>query len=688
MPGVLTRFRRAIIRSVCIAKPQSLWKRYALGLFLVCLTISVAHYASFVAIGNSDRKAEASQISNRQVKLSQRILFLTRESAHTGSAETESRLQSAVHLFEASHAWLVDRADLSPELRHLYFQHETFPLDHFSRQFVDVARQAIDADGQAKLDLQDQMVSLGQTDLLAALRQAAALHETRADEQIKKLQRLETIALAVAFFVLMMEALFIFLPAQVSVSRTIRRLERRSRQLAKSHDALRQRNTDLVAARNNLAHAANHDALTGLLNRRALHDCLSVIGEEATGEVDVSVLKVDLDRFKAVNDSLGHKAGDDVLTEVARLLLTEVRSDDLVARIGGDEFAIVVKGPKSVEALENLGDRIVRAIGQPMDIRGTRCQIGASVGFTMATSEDATPDQLLIEADLALYQAKRNGRGQVFAFSERLRTDFENRRVLFAQIDTALSQDQFEPHFQPQICCETGQLYGCEVLARWRHPERGIVSPATFIAAAEEAGLIRHIDLIMVEKGLDALEDLRARGYAVPSISVNAAPATLRDPDLPDRLLQEVLVRGLSPSDLTVEILENTLVCAHDDTVIRTVEQLTGIGFSVVLDDFGTGYASMSNLSHLKIDGIKLDQSLVQPIPDARAEAIVHALVTLSRSLNMRVVAEGVETPTHFSRMTDLGCDVLQGFIIGHPMDVEGFAAWYEDYTCPQERSA
>lgn len=677
-----------MIRSVCAAKPQTLWKRYALGLFLVCLTISVAHYASFVAIGNSDEKAEASQVSNRQIMLSQRILFLIRETARTEAPEVEARLRSALHLFEASHIWLTERTDLTPELRHLYFEDDTFPLDHFSRRFVDTARFALQADGQTRINLQNQLVTLGQQDLLAALDRAARLHEARADAQIHNLHRLETIAVAAALLVLMVEALFIFLPAQVSVTRAIRRLERRSKQLASSYDALRKRNADLLAARNNLAHAANHDALTGLLNRRALHDCLSGIGDGSGGEVDVSVLKVDLDRFKAINDSLGHEAGDAVLKEVARLMLAETRSDDLVARIGGDEFVIVVKGPKSVAALETLGDRIVQAIGQPMDIQGTRCQIGASVGFTIATSEDATPDQLLIEADLALYQAKRNGRGQVFAFSERLRAEFENRRVLFAQIDTALSQDQFEPHLQPQICCETGDVYGCEVLARWRHPERGIVPPATFIAAAEEAGLIRHIDLIMVEKGLDALEDLRARGYAIPCISVNAAPATLRDPTLPDRLLQEVLARGLSPRDLTVEILENTLVRAHDDTVIRTVEQLTDIGFSVVLDDFGTGYASMSNLSHLRIDGIKLDQSLVHPIPDARAEAIVKALVKLSRSLNMRVVAEGVETPTHFSRMTDLGCDVLQGFIIGHPMDVDAFAAWYEDYTCPQERSA
>ncbi|WP_458322543.1 putative bifunctional diguanylate cyclase/phosphodiesterase [Roseobacter sp. A03A-229] len=688
MFGIIRKLKRRVIRLVCITRPQSLWKRYALGLAIVCMTISAAHYFSIVAIDGADAEADASQISTRQVMLSQRILFLMRESERSSSSEIDARLVSAIRLFEVSHEWLVSRTDLSPDLQHLYFDDEEFPLDYFSRRFVETARYTIEATGQVKANMQNQLVTLGQRDLLIALSTAARLHEVRADAQNRWLHRLETLALTAAVMVLMMEALFIFLPAQVSVTRTIKRLERRSKQLASSYDALRQRNTDLLAARNNLAHAANHDALTGLLNRRALYDYLSGLEDGSGAEVSVSVMKLDLDRFKAINDSLGHKAGDDVLVEVARLLLTHARADDLVARIGGDEFVIVVKSPRSVEDLEQLGHRLVEAISQPMMIEETTCEIGTSVGFTMATSANATPDQLLIEADLALYKAKRNGRGQVFAYSGDLRAEFEKRRVLFAQIDTALTEDQFEPHFQPQVCANSDTLYGCEVLARWRHPERGIIPPATFIAAAEEAGLIRQIDLMMVEKGLDALEELRSRGYVIPSISVNASPATLRDPNLPDRLLQEVLARGMSPGDLTVEILENTLIQSEDDHAIRSVEQLTKAGFSVVLDDFGTGYASMSNLSRLQIDGIKLDRSLVAPMPNDRAESIVAALVALSRSLDMRIVAEGVETRAQIDRVKALGCDVIQGFLIGHPMDADGFARWYDGFVSPEERRA
>ena len=682
------KLTRGIIRHVCITKPQSLWKRYALGLCIVCITISGAHYASIVAIHESEGDAEASNISTRQVMLSQRILFLMRETERNPSAETEARLLSAIKLFEASNEWLTERADLSPELRELYFDNEEFPLDYFSRRFVATARYTTEASGEVKANMQNQLVALGQQNLLSALNRAANLHEAQSVAQTRWLHRLETIALATALLILMMEALFIFLPAQISVTRTIRRLERRGKQLHASFEALRQRNMELLAARNNLTHAANHDALTGLLNRRALYDYLSGIETSSGGDVAVSVMKIDLDRFKAVNDSLGHKAGDDVLVEVARLLLTQARAEDLVARIGGDEFVIVLKSPKSVDDLEQLGLRLVDSISQPMVIENAPCEIGASVGFTIATSSAATPDQLLIEADLALYKAKRSGRGQVFAYSGDLRAEIDNRQALFNQITHALAADQFEPHFQPQICTVSGRVYGCEVLARWRHPDRGIIPPATFIAAAEEAGLIRQIDLMMVEKGLDTLEAFRSRGISVPAISVNASPATLRDPHLPDRLLQEVLARGMSPGDLTVEVLENTLIESDDDDAIQTVENLTRAGFSVVLDDFGTGYASMSNLSRLRIDGIKLDRSIVVPVPNIRAESIISALVTLSRKLNMRVVAEGVENDALFARVRELGCDVVQGFAIGHPMNAEDFAIWYERFTERQSRSA
>ncbi|MBW4708007.1 EAL domain-containing protein [Roseobacter sp. YSTF-M11] len=688
--GVFSKIIRKFQRHVCITDPQSLWKRYAVGFALVVVTIGAAHYASIRAISASEMDAKASHISTQQIMLSQRILFLMRESDRNPSLETEARLASAIRLFESSHEWLTTRQQLSPALNQLYFENDEFPLDYFSRRFVKTARFAMEAQGQVRANMENQLVALGQQNLLSALNTASRLHEQRSRAQTRWLQRLEAIALGAALIVLFLEAAVIFIPAQISVSRAIRRLKRRSNQLTASYETLKNRNEELVAARKNLTHAANHDALTGLLNRRALYDFLT--NQKPTpesGDVALSVLKIDLDRFKSVNDTLGHKVGDDVLIAVANILLSQARSDDLVSRIGGDEFVIVVKAPRSMDALESLGTRIVDAISKPMKIDGATCRIGASVGFTMATSSVATPDQLLIEADLALYEAKRAGRGQVFSYSGDLRTEIDTREALFAEITHALAEDQFVPHLQPQIFTGSGKIYGCEILARWNHPTRGIIAPGTFLAAAEEAGMIRQIDLIMVEKGLDLLEQFRARGMEVPSISINASPDTLRDPNLPDRLLQEVLARGLSPQDLTVEVLESTLIESEDDEAIQTIENLTGSGFAVVLDDFGTGYASMSNLSRLRFDGLKLDRSLVEPVPNARAESIIGAVVALSRNLGMRVVAEGVENDAHYERVKALGCDVVQGYRLGYPMPAEAFADWYDTFMkSTQKRQA
>jgi diguanylate cyclase (GGDEF)-like protein len=533
--------------------------------------------------------------------------------------------------------------------------------------------------------LQAVLSQWGTQDLVASLAAAAHLFRKESEARIARLQAIQKSTMLAALTVLLIEALLIFLPAQVSVNVAIRRLEYSKRLLRQSLAKLHERNRDLVAARQSLTHAANHDALTGLLNRRAIYEHMSgVSNTRCGGDIPRCVMKIDLDHFKAINDSLGHKAGDEVLRRVAAIIEAETRAGDAVGRIGGDEFVVMVDNPPSGAALQATARRIIDRISHPLRIDGLECRVGASVGYTLATSHSATPDQLLIEADLALYEAKRAGRSQARAYSSEMLAEIEGRRLLFKEITRALSEDQFIPFLQPQVFTETGEIYGCEVLARWHHPERGMVPPGTFIAAAEEAGLVEQIDRIIISKGLDALERLLAAGIDLPSISVNASPPTLRDPHLADRLLQEVAARHLSPGRLTIEVLESTLIENDDDVALRTIKALSEAGFKVVLDDFGTGYASMSTLSLLHLDGIKLDQSLVKPVPEPRADSIIAALVALSRSLDMNVVAEGVETPAHFDAVFRLGCDVMQGYGIGKPMDVDDFIAWHANYSGAQ----
>ncbi|MFK7745425.1 MAG: putative bifunctional diguanylate cyclase/phosphodiesterase [Roseobacter sp.] len=668
-------------RRYCISNPKALWKRYVLGFAFIFVTISFSHWASLETITAAKDDAQVVSVSNRQRMLSQRILFLMSEMERNEDPLVTKRLEAALNLFESSHDWLISRPDLPPRLHALYFEKQPISLDAFSRRFVQMVGIASYAEGPQKEELQKVLAQWGKEDLIASLATAADLFRQDSEKRIANLQYIQQATLIAALFVLLAEALLIFLPAQVSVNVAIRKQERRERQLRASLKVLKNRNAELVTARHSLLRAANHDALTGLHNRRAVYEHLTTDAIVVQGgDVTRCIMKIDLDLFKQVNDSLGHDAGDRVLEHVADILTQHSRRQDCIGRIGGDEFVVVLDNPTSMKQLQDFAQRIILQISDPMTVAGTQIKIGASIGFTIATTSNATPDQMLIEADLALYEAKRAGRGLAFAYSDALAADIETRRLLFNEITAGLNEDQFEPYLQPQVFTETGELYGCEVLARWRHPERGIIPPATFIAAAEEAGLIDRIDHIMIQKGLDVLEQLRADGVDIPGISINASPPTLRDPQLTERLRQAVQERLLSPVDLTVEVLESTLIENDDDVALRTIQSLSEAGFPVVLDDFGTGYASMSNLSRLHLNGIKLDQSLIKPIPDPRAESIIEALVTLSRNLNMRVVAEGVETPQHFQTARSLGCDVVQGYGISRPFAADTFHDWYDAY--------
>lgn len=663
-------------------RPRALWHRYVIGFIFIFVTISASHWASVKTIDAARDDAEVLSVSSRQRMLSQRILFLMSETENDNDPRVNQRLEAALNLFESSHNWLSQRPDLSPELRAVYFETGAVPLDAFSRRFIQMAGIASTAQGTQKEELSALLAEWGTQDLLVQLATAADLFRAESEARIARLQTIQQTTLVAALIVLLLEALLIFLPAQLSVNQAIDRLERRKRHLKKSLVALKKRNTELTDARENLAHAANHDALTRLSNRRAIYEYLNA-EKPFTQKADVArcVMKIDLDLFKQVNDTLGHDAGDRLLVHVAEILTKRSRKQDMVGRIGGDEFVILVDDPPSLDMIKTLANRITEAVAEPVTLGHAECRIGASIGYTLATSAEATADQILIEADLALYEAKRAGRGQAFAYSDALSEEIETRRQLFKEIGEALTQDQFEIYVQPQVYTKTGAIYGCEILARWRHPSRGIVPPATFIAAAEEARLVDRIDRMAWEKGLDFLEQTHADGIDLPAISINASPSTLRDVHLTDRLLQEVHARHLSPHHMTVEVLESTLIENDDDAALHTIENLSRAGFKVVLDDFGTGYASMSNLSRLKLDGIKLDQSLIKPVPDPRADSIISALVTLSRSLNMSVVAEGVETPAQFSCIADLGCDVVQGYMVAKPMPAEMFGPWYDAYN-------
>ncbi|WP_436399450.1 putative bifunctional diguanylate cyclase/phosphodiesterase [Roseobacter sp. S98] len=673
------RTRRALLK-FCISKPDHLWKRYAFAVLFVAGMLATVHVVSLKSTKMLASHAELVSEAADQRMLSQRILFYMNRYAETGSMSAQEGLVGAAIAFDQAQQQLSARTDLPPAVEKFYRETGAIPLDRLSERFSAMALYFPQSEGEERENIREQLNLWAKTELLDRLDMMVSLFKAGLAREMDRLQWIQEAAFVSAIVVLIAEALLIFLPAQVSVNRAFSRLERRRSQLLASYQKARARNDELKQAHKSLNYAATHDVLTGLANRRALNSYMSRVARGSDeGDVGICLLKIDLDFFKSVNDTLGHAAGDEVLVKVARLLRKHAQAEDFIARIGGDEFVIVVTSRAAPRFVETVADNIVKAISAPLVIKGKPCRIGASVGYTFASSSTATQDQLLIEADLALYRAKRGGRGRVCRYSDDMRTDIETRNILFDEIRRGFDQEEFRAYIQPQVCTSTGVLKGAEVLVRWQHPERGIIPPALFMAAADEAGLLNRIDMLMLEEGLDLLERVRAAGIDLPRISFNASPATLRDPHLPDRMLQAVRARHLSPENLVLEVLESTLIESGEDVAVTTVNRIADVGFGVYLDDFGTGYASISTLSHLRLSGLKLDRSLISPVPEDRAESIIGALVGLTGKLDMKIVAEGVESPAQLEAVRDLGCEVMQGFLIAEPMPEEAFVQWYHD---------
>ncbi len=432
-----------------------------------------------------------------------------------------------------------------------------------------------------------------------------------------------------------------------------------------------------------IARQAETDALTGLANRarlmRVLDGPRQLHVPGADGRV-LGVLHIDLDFFKDVNDRLGHAVGDAVLRHAAMEMRAGTSAQDLVARVGGDEFVVVTRTDTGGRHIARLANDLVARISRPVRIGKIEARIGASIGTAMASSVDRTADRLIGNADIALYDVKRNGRGGVCAFSDDMRRRTEARRQLLSDLKTAVEHGAFEAFFQPFVALDTGQFSGFEMLARWPHPTRGVLDPEAFLDIAVEAGVADQIDCIVRSKGLAALRKLRADGWDAPKMSFNASARTLCDPDLVGDLMWDVLSKGLSAADLVIEIREAHLIDDEDGIAARNIAGLAGAGFAVELDDFGTGHAEISNLARLSISGIKLDRSLVAALPNVRAVAILRAILSLADDLNLTVAAKGVENSAQFAQLRGLGCHTAQGFGISQPLPLDGLETFMRGY--------
>ena len=407
------------------------------------------------------------------------------------------------------------------------------------------------------------------------------------------------------------------------------------------------------------------DPLTGLPNRTRFHTRLG----EARSRLErnregFAVLAVDLDRFKHVNDTLGHPIGDALLQKVAERLQSAVRPTDTVARLGGDEFAVIQGNVSDVIGAEVLAKRIVDLLGRAYIVEGHLINIGASVGVAIAPADGADPDILLKNADLALYRAKTDGRDTFRFFEPEMDARMQARRSLELDLRKALAMHEFELVYQPQMNLETDQLVGCEALIRWHHPIRGLVSPADFIPLAEEIGLIVPIGEWVIRTACSEA----ARWPEGLSVAVNLSPAQFKSKKLVQAVASALAASGLAPGRLELEITEGVLL-QENEANLATLHALRALGLRISMDDFGTGYSSLSYLRSFPFDKIKIDRSFISGgKANGDSMAIVRAIANLGASFGMTTVAEGVETPEQMNRIRHEGCTDVQGYFISRPI--------------------
>jgi diguanylate cyclase (GGDEF)-like protein len=439
---------------------------------------------------------------------------------------------------------------------------------------------------------------------------------------------------------------------------------------------------DVTEKRNSekkIAFLAHHDALTGLANRVQLREHIEKTVKSAEGGGEAAVLCLDLDNFKSVNDTLGHSVGDTLLCEVAKRLQALLRDQDLVSRTGGDEFAIVQSGTEpAMQTAAALAARIVETLGVPFEIGDHTVVIGASVGIAIAPDDGNHPDQLLKNADMALYRAKGAGRAQFHFFETEMDVKAQARRLLELDLRKAIGAAEFELFYQPIVNLAENRITGFEALIRWNHPTRGRVPPNDFIALAEETGLIVPIgDWVIRQACKDANlwpSDL--------NVAVNVSPVQFRNRNLAMTVTAAVASSGLLPSRLELEITETVLM--HDTReTMATLHQLQMLGVRISMDDFGTGYSSLSYLRSFPFDKIKIDQSFVRDLIDKPdAIGIIRAIASLGRSMGVTTTAEGVETQEQLDQMREEGCTEVQGYFYSRPVpasEIAGLLTGFRD---------
>ncbi|CAN7691084.1 putative bifunctional diguanylate cyclase/phosphodiesterase [Mesorhizobium sp. LjNodule214] len=651
------------------------------GYWLALLIIATMVMASFILLQQMMAAQQHNDallnIVSTQKALSQRIVFLA---GATGAASRDKQpalvaaLKQATAEFETNYDLLLDQTGADPmsparfdpkSIENVLFA-KPFHLDYFSVELIANGERLISS-FESKLAISGEgykgnaeRVNLDASVANATLSGYAALGQrisTYANERSGQLLDLHRTLFFATIGVIVLVALFIFRPMSNAILRKTR---------------------ELVDARNSMAFIAVHDGLTGLHNRTFLTDHFDTLIKGAHRRRErLAVIQLDLDRFKQINDTLGHAAGDYVLVVTAQRMRDSCRASDLCARLGGDEFVMILNGAGSTEDIHMLGMRILEQINEPIMFQGTTILPGASGGIAVYPVDADNAEDLLVHADLALYSAKKLGGGNFSFFSEELRRELDYRKQLEHDIRTAIADKAFEVYFQPQVSLTNGTISGIEALVRWKHAVRGMISPGEFIPVAEKCGFMPEIGRIVISKAINEAAEWDRAGIAFGRLAVNVSGTELREPDFDKFLFDTLEKAGLAPQKLSLEIVESVILDDEKTGIAAKLRQIRAAGVHLELDDFGTGYASLSHVNPNEIDRLKIDRRFVQNINENGDNSkIVRAITELARGLGISIVAEGAETEAELDSLMAIGCDQVQGYSIAFPMPQDKAREW------------
>lgn len=429
-------------------------------------------------------------------------------------------------------------------------------------------------------------------------------------------------------------------------------------------------------AEDQLRHKALHDALTGLPNRVYLMEQLEAPLAQArlSPQPSAAVLFLDFDRFKLINDSLGHAAGDEVLRCLAHRMKAALRPTDILARLGGDEFVIVLNPIDSPTAVTHLAAQLQEQLAQPMEIQGLELTLHASIGVVLVTGGYTHGEELLRDADIAMYAAKASGRACTVIFDTEMHAQTLQRIRIEADLRRAIDRNELCVHYQPILSLQSAQVHSFEALVRWRHPEHGLIPPGAFIPIAEETGLIQAIDIWVLRMACRQLAVWNSQGHETLTVSVNLSARNFRDSNLPQIIRQILEDEAVPPTRVQLEITESTVMVNIDHTG-QLLEELNAMGLRIAIDDFGTNYSSLAYLKRLPADSVKIDRSFISDVTENRdAAAITNAIIAIGHILGLTVIAEGVETAEQCAFLREHLCDAIQGYVISPPVEAEAAA--------------